>query len=60
MFYLHFVYFDDKTRKYIEIIENSKDVLFLKNKAMGLKRQHKIATWDIRENIGVYPRLVGM
>lgn len=60
MFYLHFVYFDEKTRKYIEIIENSKDVLFLKNKVMELKRQHKIATWDIRENTGYYPKLVGM
>lgn len=61
MFYLHFVYLNEEARKYIEIIEESKDVLTLKNKAMELNRQHKIATWDIRRTGEAnYPKLVGM
>lgn len=46
-FGLEFVYFDEKTRKFLTMYRQNKDIYNLKHEIESLKKQYKINSYNI-------------
>lgn len=46
-FGLKFTYFDEKTRKFLTMYRNNKDLYLLNNEVDSLKKQYKLNSYDI-------------